>query len=94
MSVTIFSCSVTGFSFFFKNSSLCFAFLLRVDRLTLFLAVEARVSLHLVSRVKEKADPIERENWNILPWLDNAWQNAMHYVAREESSSPAIFSYF
>ena len=35
-----------------------------------------------------------RENWNTLPWLDNAWQNAMHCVAREESSSPAIFSYF
>ena len=72
MSVTIFFCTVAGLSFFFRNSSLRFAFLLRVDGLTLFLAVEARFSLHLVSRVKEKAGPMVRENWNILPWLANA----------------------
>ena len=50
------------------------AFLLRVDGLALFLVMETRESLHLESRVKEKALPILRENWNNLPWLVSALQ--------------------
>ena len=44
----------------FRNSSLRFAFLRRVDGLAFFLV--AKVSLHLVSRVKEKVDPMLSEN--------------------------------
>ena len=82
--------------FLFKNSARRFAFLLRVEGLAFFLGDESKISLHLVSRVKEKVEPMLRENWITLPWPVSAWQNAMHCVAREESSSPtaAILVYF
>ena len=94
MSVTIFSCSNAGLFFFFKKSSLRFAFLRRVDGLAFFLV--AKVSLHLVSRVKEKVDPMLRENWKAFPWLLSAWQKAKHLVVKEEvvSSTVAILVYF
>ena len=80
--------------FFLKKSSLRFAFLRRVDGLALFLV--AKVSLHLVSSVKEKVEPTLRENWKAFPWLLSAWQKAKHLVARVESVSPtvAILVYF
>ena len=95
LSVTIFSCCwSSGLYFLFKKSSLRFAFLRSVDGLAFFLV--AKVSLHLVSKVKEKVDPMLSENWNALPWLVSAWQKAMHLVAREESvsSTVAILVYF
>ena len=53
--------------FFFKKSSLRFAFLLRVDGLFFFL--EGRgVSFHsLESREKVKVEPMVRENLKALP---------------------------
>ena len=94
LTVSLFSCCWAGWCFLFRNSSLRFAFLRRVDGLAFFLV--AKVSLHLVSRVKEKVDPMLSENWKALPWLDSAWQKARHLVAREESvsSTLAILVYF
>ena len=94
LTVSHFSCCWAGWCFLFRNSSLRFAFLRRVDGLAFFLV--AKVSLHLVSRVKEKVDPMLSENWKALPWLDSAWQKARHLVAREESvsSTLAILVYF
>ena len=81
--------SAAGFSFLFKNSSLRLAFLLIVDGLGIFLGV-ALVSkagtLSLVSREKEKAEPIEREKLKAL--LASVWQKSKHLVAKERSLSP------
>ena len=63
---------------------------IRVDGLAFFLVMETRESLHLESRVKEKALPILRENWNDLPWLVSALQKSKHCAAREESDSPTV----
>ena len=75
--------------FLLRNSFLRLAFLLRVDGLALFLVIETE-SLHLVSKVKEKAKPMLRENWNALPWLVSALQKSKHCAAREESDSPTV----
>ena len=34
--------------------------------------------LSLVSREKEKLEPMVREKLKALPWLASAWQNARH----------------
>ena len=97
MPASISSCSAcAGLDFFFRNSSLRFAFLLIVDGLAFFLVAETRESLHLESKVKEKVVPMVRVNWNALPWLVSAWQRSKHCAAREESVSPtaAILVYF
>ena len=79
--------SAAGFSFLFRNSSLRLAFLLIVDGLGIFLGV-ALVSkadtLSLVSREKEKAEPIEREKLKALPWLASVWQKSKYLVAKED----------
>ena len=54
-------------SFFFKNSALLLAFLLWVDGLVRFLARVAFTSLSLVSKEKEKVEPILRLKLKLLP---------------------------
>ena len=85
--------SAAGFSFLFKNPSLRLAFLLIVDGLGIFfgialLLVSMAGNLSLVSREKEKAEPIEREKLKALPWLASVWQKSKHLVAKEDSLSP------
>ena len=88
--------SAAGFSFFFKNSSLRLAFLLLVDGLGIFfwvalLLVSKAGTFSLVSREKEKVEPMEMEKLNALPWLTSVWQSSKHLVAKEESlSSTAV----
>ena len=71
--------SAAGFSFFFKNSSLRLAFLLLVDGLGIFfwvalLLVSKAGTFSLVSREKEKVEPMEREKLKAKPWPANTWQ--------------------
>ena len=85
--------SAAGFSFLFRNSSLRLAFLLIVDGLGIFfgvalLLVSKAGTLSLVSREKEKVEPIEREKLKALPWLASVWQRSKHLVAKEVSLSP------
>ena len=42
----------------------------------------------LVSKEKEKLEPMEREKLKASPWFASAWQKSMHLEAREELSSP------
>ena len=80
-----------GFCFFFKNSSLRLAFLLRVEGLGFFfLKGPTLVSkvLFLVSREKENVEPIEREKLKTVPWLASTWQKSKHLDAKEESLTP------
>ena len=62
----------SGLCFFFRNSSLCLAFLLRVDGLGFFLrgllAWMSKASPR-VSKEKEKLEPMMRENLKAEPWL-------------------------
>ena len=79
----------------FKNSSLRLAFLLIVDGLGIFLGVALLLvskagTFSLVSREKEKAEPIEREKLKALPWLVSIWQKSKHLKAKEESLSTAV----
>ena len=79
--------SAAGFSFLFRNSSLRLAFLLIVDGLGIFLGaalVSKAGTLSLVSREKEKAEPIEREKLKALPWLASVWQKSKYLVAKED----------
>ena len=85
-------------SFFLRNSSLLRAFLLWVEGLVLFFARVAFTFFSLVSREKEKVEPILMVKLNSLPWLASAWQKAMHCDAKVESTaldrSAAIFHLF
>ena len=74
-------------SFFLRNSSLLLAFLLWVEGLVRFFARVAFTFLSLVSREKEKVEPILMVKLNSLPWLASAWQKAMHCDAKEESTA-------
>ena len=74
-------------SFFLRNSSLLLAFLLWVEGLVRFFARVAFTFFPLVSREKEKVEPILRVKLNSLPWLASAWQKAMHCDAKEESTA-------
>ena len=83
-----------GFNFLFRNSALRLAFRLRVDGVGFFLAdaiilVSKTGASSLVSREKQKLEPVEKENLKALPWLLSAWQNSMHFDAKEETLSPA-----
>ena len=71
-------------------------FLLRVEGLAFFLVPPGRASLLLVSRQKEKVEPMFREKLKALPWLVSVWQRARHCDAKEESASPraVILAYF
>ena len=60
----------------FRNTSLRLAFLLRVDGLGFFLSgILAWMSKAnpLVSREKEKLEPMVRENLKAEPWLLSVW---------------------
>ena len=76
-----------GFNFLFRNSALRHAFRLRVDGVD-FILVSKTGTSSLASREKQKLEPVERENLKALPWLLSAWQNSMHFDAKEESFSP------
>ena len=85
--------SAAGFSFLFRNSALRLALRLRVDGVGFFFddarLLESKIGASsLVSREKQKLEPVVRENLKALPWLLSAWQKSMHFDAREESLSP------
>ena len=90
--------AAAGQRFFFKNSSLRPAFLLKVDGLAFFffLLSKAKGTLGLVSREKEKVEPMLREKLISMPWLVSAWQKSKHLMAKEElaSSAAVILVYF
>ena len=90
--------AAAGQRFFFKNSSLRPAFLLKVDGLAFFffLLSKAKGTLCLVSREKEKVEPMLREKLISKPWLVSAWQKSKHLMAKEElaSSTAVILAYF
>ena len=83
--------TAAGQRFFFKKSSLRLAFLLRVDGLAFFFFLilsKAKGVLCLVSREKEKVEPMLREKLISIPWLVSAWQKSKHLMAKEELASP------
>ena len=90
--------TAAGQRFFFKKSRLRLAFLLRVDGLAFFffLLSKAKGTLCLVSREKEKVEPMLREKLISKPWLVSAWQKSKHLTAKEELASPiaVILVYF
>ena len=78
-----------GLCFFFRNSSLCLAFLLIVDGLFFFQALSSVTewgAISHVSREKEKLEPVVREKENANPWLARSLQKSKHLLAKEESS--------
>ena len=79
--------TATGFCFFSKNSLLRLAFLLSVEGL-FFLVPEDMGALPLVSREKEKVEPMVSEKLKATPWLLSAWQKSKHLVAKLGSLSP------
>ena len=79
--------TATGFCFFSKNSLLRLAFHLNVEGL-FFLVPEDMGALPLVSREKEKVEPMEREKLKATPWLLSAWQKSKHLEAKLGSLSP------
>ena len=68
-----------GFCFFSRNSFLRLAFLLRVEGLLFFLVPGDKDALPLVSREKEKVEPMESEKLKATPWLLSAWQKSRHF---------------
>ena len=78
--------TVEWFCFRFMYSSLRLAFLLRVERLDLFLA-SGLAAFFLVSREKENPEAVVKEKLKAWPWLASAWQKSMHLEAREVSTS-------
>jgi hypothetical protein len=56
------------------------------EGLSFFLITSGEMTLTLVSREKEKLDPMFREKVNGLPWLDSTWQISRHLVAKVELS--------
>jgi len=88
---------VTTVDFLARKSSLRLAFLFRVDGLFFFLIFVGRVALpSLVSKEKEKVEPMVMDSLKSLPWRASAWQKSRHWVAREESATltAVILVYF
>ena len=77
-----------GFWSFSKKSCLRLAFLRRVEGLGFFVLMAFFFSLLLVSKEKEKLEPMDREKLKALPCLASAWQKSMHLETRGEFSSP------
>ena len=61
-----------------------------MEGLAFFLVPPRGASLLLVSREKEKVEPMLREKLKALPWLVSAWQRARHCNAKEKSASPTF----
>ena len=79
--------TAAGLCFFLRNSSLRLAFLLMVDGLFFFQVLVTEVgAISLVSREKEKLEPVVREKENTNPWLASSLQKSKHLVAKGESS--------
>ena len=81
--------AAAGLCFIFRNSSLRLAFLLMVDGLFFFQALSLVTevgAISLVSREKEKLEPVVREKENTNPWLARSLQKSKHLVAKGESS--------
>ena len=68
------------------NSSFLLTFLLFAEGLGFFLTISVEVELNLVSREKEKFEPMFREKVNSLPLLVSAWQMSRHLLASVELS--------
>ena len=78
--------------FLFRNWALRLAFRLFAEGLVFFLVTKGVTGLtSLLSRQKEKLEPILREKLKAWPWLASAWQKAKHCMAREDPS-PHIVS--
>ena len=79
-----------------RNTSLRLAFLLRVDGLGFFLggilAWVSEASTHVVSREKEKSEPMARENLKAVPWLLSAWQKSRHLLAKSVAPTAVILN--
>ena len=71
-----------------RKSCLRLAFLRRVEGLGFLVLVIFLISLLLVSKEKEKLEPMEREKLKASPWVASARQKSMHLVTRGEFSSP------
>ena len=72
-----------------QKLSLRLAFLLMVDGLFFFQALSLVTevgAISLVSREKEKLEPVVREKENTNPWLARSLQKSKHLVAKGESS--------
>ena len=79
--------TAAGLCFFLRNSSLRLAFLLMVDGLFFFQVLVTEVgAISLVSREKEKLEPVVREKENTNPWFARSLQKSKHLVAKGESS--------
>ena len=76
-----------GSVFLFRNSSFLLWFLLNLEGLALFFLVTAPSAVvFLVSREKEKEEPMERAMLKVCPMLVSAWQKSKHLVTRAGSS--------
>ena len=81
--------TAAGLCFFLRNSSLRLAFLLMVDGLFFFQALSLVTevgAISLVSREKEKLEPVVREKENTNPWLARSLQNSKHLVAKVDKA--------
>ena len=86
------SFSDEGVVFLLGNSSFLLWFLLNLEGLSFFFRVTTLWStFRLVSREKEKEEPIFKEMLNDCPLLASAWQKSKHWVKRA-GSSPATAS--
>ena len=80
-------------SFLFKNSALLLTFLFKVDGLFFFTFDLVDGLSPLVSKENKKEGPTLRVKVKVCPLPASAWQKAMHWEAKSESSSliAAIF---
>ena len=80
-----------GSDLFFRNSALRLPFLRIAEGLFLFTA--SGVNFSLVSKEKQKEDPMVSEKVKDLLWPASAWQKSMHLEAREESAVAIFLRY-
>ena len=68
-----------GFCFLSRKSCLRLAFLRRVEGLGFLVLMPFFISLLLVSKKKEKLEPMDREKLKASPWLASAWQKSLFF---------------
>ena len=74
--------------FFFMNCSFLRRFLLSVEGLGFFFLIifsTGEVAFSLVSRLKEKVEPMVREKEMVCPLFARAWQKSRHCFSRTGS---------
>ena len=83
---------VVDSSFFFKNSALLLAFLLKADGVFLFFfALEAKATSPLVAKEKEKLSPMVKAKEKVSDLLDSDWQKSRHWDKSAALSSLEAF---